>query len=581
MGSNSNRAHPFHTTYDHMGRPTTGKSSSETRGTDITDQQQQKTQLPYRQSYKFNGFGNLIERNNLHWGVENWGNQANNLSYTYENNKITNSGWQYDADGRATQAVESNSYTHSTFDAKGQMTNMITDGTRETNRFYDGNGREVKRTVSNYVEDPNATTPPYGEWEDEPVKYFIRSSVLDNEVVSETDALGRKVKTYVRAAGATLAWQTVYFNAGNTETEYVNFEHWDASGLSYRSTTNDGTEITGEGAEGSPAELDPLGNNVGLFTPYLELIHPPPPEPEYPTLQPMNTDMPMYVNGQRVTATVDGIEVPYGLAMSMLANRSAIPAALAPYQHLPGYRYEDRGLGIFTATVPVQVGWHVNPNQSVTPVYSQHSTRSYTFAIPVSWFAPRQTQQKDENQGAVDQAVRDALNILGQNNDCSKVFGLETYDSDGNLVDERTDVTEIVKALGKQLKPGRLDDKNVGIRMQNNGTPGATVSNQITGLEYRLFNEAIVNTNGPFFTNGRRIGNYSSTSRAGRALAVLHEVAHLRKVGHYTNKDGRRINTYLIPPDDEEEESSETSQKNTAAIEKACKKELDALNNAQ
>ncbi|MCA1638263.1 MAG: hypothetical protein LC768_08005, partial [Acidobacteria bacterium] len=66
--------------------------------------------------------------------------------------------------------------------------------------------------------------------------------------------------------------------------EYVNFEQWDASAMSYRSTMTDGSTISWEGTEGSPAELDPLGGNVGLSTPY---IAPEPivPEPEIPTLE--------------------------------------------------------------------------------------------------------------------------------------------------------------------------------------------------------------------------------------------------------------------------------------------------------
>ena len=365
--------------YDQMGRPKEGKSSAEARGTTITDAEQQKQQLPYRQSYSFNGFGNMTTRNNRHWGIETWYNQNNNLSYSYENNKITNTGWQYDADGRATDAVESNSYISSIYDAKGQLVKITSDNERETNRFYDGGGREGKRTSKNYVENGQGG----GSWVDEPKKYYIRSSVLGGEVVSETDASGRKAKTYVRAAGATLAWQTVYYHpTTQAESEYVNFEHFDASGLSYRSTANDGTTIYGEGAEGSPAELDPMGSNVGLYTPYIELIQPI--EPEYPSLQPLNMDMPVYVDGQRVTATLDGMEIPIGMVLGMMQNGSAIPAALAPYQHLPGFQFNSNGLGIFTVQILRQVGWHVNPDQSVSRVYSRNTFDTFVVSYG-SW----------------------------------------------------------------------------------------------------------------------------------------------------------------------------------------------------
>ncbi len=359
--------------------------------------QQQKSQLPYRQSYKFNGFGNLTERNNLHWGVENWGNQANNLSYTYENNKITNSGWQYDADGRATQAVESNNYTQSTFDVKGQMTNMITDGTSKRNRFYDGNGREAKRTGEDWVEDEQGEN---GSWVAEPTKYFIRSSVLGNEVVSETDALGRKAKTYVRAAGATLAWQTVAYNlTTQAETEYVNFEHWDVSGLSYRSTANDGTQITGEGAEGSPAELDPLGSNVGLYTPYWELIQPPPPEPEYPTLQPMNTDMPMMVNGQQVTCTLDGFAIGCEQAQSMRQNGVAIQA---PSQMVAGIWSNSQqryvGLAIWNPqAAQAGIAFLGSNSTGFLPVGVNYSSGGFSGSNVTQWFTAGGLNQLNRN----------------------------------------------------------------------------------------------------------------------------------------------------------------------------------------
>ncbi len=215
-------------------------------------------------------------------------------------------------------------------------------------------------------------------------------------MILETDQTGRKRKTFVRAAGATLAWQTVYYNTvTQVETEYVNFEHLDASGLSYRSTLNTGTAIMGEGGEGSPAELDPFGSNVGLFTPYIELTASPF-EPEYPSLQQLYEDMPMYVNGQLVTATLDGVSVPLGMALGMMANGSAIPAALAPYQSNPNFNFSSNGLGLYSVTVPLQVGWHVNPNGSVAPVYSQHSTRSFSFAIP--WESSWRTQQQNKDR---------------------------------------------------------------------------------------------------------------------------------------------------------------------------------------
>lgn len=82
--------------YDHAGRVKVGKSSTEASGTTVTSNQD--TQLPYRQTFTHNAFNNMTARDNLHWGVDYWNGVSNNLSYTYANNRITNSYWQYDAD---------------------------------------------------------------------------------------------------------------------------------------------------------------------------------------------------------------------------------------------------------------------------------------------------------------------------------------------------------------------------------------------------------------------------------------------------------------------------------------------------
>ncbi|MCA1639359.1 MAG: hypothetical protein LC768_13670, partial [Acidobacteria bacterium] len=200
-------------TYDHLGRPKTGKSGAEARGGTVAAQDM-GTQLPYRQEYEFNAFNNMTLRTNLHWGVENWYTQINNLSYTYQNNRITNAGWTYDADGRVLVSSTPDDYVESTYDAKGQLTRMLKPNETDIYRYYEGGGREAKRKKLTYVEDQYGNTA----WEEE-ITYYIRSSVFGGETISEVNNTGKKLKTYVRAAGAVLAWQTAttYDNS-----EYVN-----------------------------------------------------------------------------------------------------------------------------------------------------------------------------------------------------------------------------------------------------------------------------------------------------------------------------------------------------------------------
>jgi hypothetical protein len=64
-----------------------------------------------------------------------------------------------------------------------------------------------------------------------------------------------------------------------------------------------------------------------------------------------------YVNGQQVRATLDGLPISWGTMASLMDHGGAIPAALAPYQNLPGFRFESHGLGIFIASVPILAGY--------------------------------------------------------------------------------------------------------------------------------------------------------------------------------------------------------------------------------
>ncbi|MEJ7860895.1 MAG: VCBS repeat-containing protein [Pyrinomonadaceae bacterium] len=380
-------------TYDNLGRPKTGKTSAEARGGTVV-QGEMEANLPYRQSYEFNAFNNMTQRNNLHWGIEQWGGQSNNLSYGYQNNRITNAGWTYDADGRVLNSSAPDDYIESTYDAKGQISRMLKQSESDIHRYYEGGGREAKRKKLTYVENQSGS----GSWAEE-LKYYIRSSVLGGEVVSEVNYAGKKLKTFVRAAGTVLAWQMIN---GYDNSEYVTFEQSDASGMSQRTTMIDGSPIYGEGADGAPAELDPMGGNVGLSTPYYAINSEPPPEPQIPTLYPMDDASPTYVNGQRVTATLDGMPIGLAQAMSMMQNGSAIPAALAGFQGQSGFRFDSVGLGLFNVSIPRQVGWNVNYNGAndtrgtASPVYL--GSNNFTVSFNVSWTSQQQTQQSIQPQ---------------------------------------------------------------------------------------------------------------------------------------------------------------------------------------
>jgi hypothetical protein len=71
-------------------------------------------------------------------------------------------------------------------------------------RYYDGNGLESKWGKLSFVDQSTQQNPTNYWWEDEGNPYFIRSSILGNEVISEVNRYGDKIRTNVLAAGNNL-----------------------------------------------------------------------------------------------------------------------------------------------------------------------------------------------------------------------------------------------------------------------------------------------------------------------------------------------------------------------------------------
>lgn len=250
--------------YDHAGRIKEAKSAAEARGTPVT--QNLSTELPYRQSYAFDAFGNMKQRNNTHWGATSSSpSQPLNLNYTFANNRITNAGWQHDADGRVTVSAAPDKSARSTYDAGGELT-VIVRLANGTKRYQDGDGREGKRETGECAS-ISPTEPCQFSSATVETRYYLRSSVLGKEVISEATFNGKKSKTFVLAAGATVARQEVY-DFGGVENEAVYFQHEDVSGMSQRMVNASGVTYQDEDTDTSPVEADPLGGNAGISNPY-------------------------------------------------------------------------------------------------------------------------------------------------------------------------------------------------------------------------------------------------------------------------------------------------------------------------
>jgi YD repeat-containing protein len=215
--------------YDHVGRITTALSGAEARGQGPTNDR------PYNQTMAYDALGHLTLREIRHW--DRWDSSGNQ---TYVNNR--RQFWQYDADGRLL-----NGESQYTYDAAGRISSFGDDDPYRTDQQLDGDGRRLKSVQRSF--DPNTN-----QWTIEKVTYYIYSSVLGS-VISEVSAAGAKERSFVSAGDQVLAIQSV---VGGTQ--YVSWEHYDASNASYRPTNP-------QGGVGLAKEMDPIGANAGTMKP--------------------------------------------------------------------------------------------------------------------------------------------------------------------------------------------------------------------------------------------------------------------------------------------------------------------------
>ena len=120
-----------------------------------------------------------------------------------------------------------------------------------TDQQFDGDGNRVKSVQRRFDEQTS-------QWVTEVVTYYVNSTVLGGQLLTELTAQGTKQRTLVYAGKAVLALQNVAPNSSQS----VTWEHRDASGASLRMT-----DASGQGTA-QAAEMDPMGVNAGLFKPF-------------------------------------------------------------------------------------------------------------------------------------------------------------------------------------------------------------------------------------------------------------------------------------------------------------------------
>ena len=152
----------------------------------------------------------------------------------------------------------------------------------------------------------------------------------------------------------------------------------------------------------------------------------------------------------------------------------------------------------------------------------------------------------------------DAFRVLSVENSCSRFYG-----------GPRMALT-VLNSLALQLRKRPLGPGPVGIRMSGDYT---IYRDGAAGGTYRLFDEAFINTNGPFLMRAvlphsprMQIGRFPAETRQAKVLLLLHEM------GHLVLAPG--ANGWLLPDDGGD---ARLSERNTQTIESQCLKQLLAL----
>src|SRR5258708_28001711 len=159
--------------YDQADRQSGGNA-----GTPQYDGRAHFTSGPYEQGYYYDVWGNLTGRQ---WrtfetisfpGGSYYGPFTHAYQDTFVNNRDTSSGWQYDAEGQLLTSV-TNATRHFSYDATGAMISA-SEPNKTINQSFAGDGRRIK-----YMENGNVT-------------YYVSSSALGGQVITELDQYGQK-----------------------------------------------------------------------------------------------------------------------------------------------------------------------------------------------------------------------------------------------------------------------------------------------------------------------------------------------------------------------------------------------------
>jgi hypothetical protein len=155
------------------------------------------------------------------------------------------------------------------------------------------------------------------------------------------------------------------------------------------------------------------------------------------------------------------------------------------------------------------------------------------------------------------ESYMDVFRVLEDDNSCSRFFG-GPYRA-----------VAAFNQFAQHLRGKSLGASTVAIRMSGSYT---RYHDALTGASYRIFDDASINRDGPFFSRimqpwmaRLQIGRFPVQTRQAKALILLHELGHLVE-----GSDGK----WLLPNDGND---PPLSDRNTRTVEARCVEQLLAL----
>lgn len=157
----------------------------------------------------------------------------------------------------------------------------------------------------------------------------------------------------------------------------------------------------------------------------------------------------------------------------------------------------------------------------------------------------------------LERAYLDTAGTLNQPGSCSQFFG-------------GSESRKVLDELVMRLREHSINDCRTSVRMSGLFTDYVDSE---SGVFYRLFAEAELNTAGPFYKAKvfpaeplvPNVGSFRPNTREARVLILLHELAHLIK-----GRDG----TWLIPDDGG---NPQLSRQNTRTVDARCGQQIRVL----